>query len=67
MGEIGTHQNMCSSEQVAEGVVEQVNEGGGVQVGVTHHLRGKQRLSRSTTKQTSHHAIAHIHIMGDFL
>lgn len=62
-----THQDVCGSEQVAERVVEQVDEGGGVQVGVTHHLRGKQRLSRSTTKQTSHHAIAHIHVMGHLL
>ncbi|KAF3842595.1 hypothetical protein F7725_024546 [Dissostichus mawsoni] len=45
---------------VAEGVVQQVDEGGGVKVSVAHHLRGKQRLSGSTAEQTSHHAVAHL-------
>lgn len=58
---------MSSSEQIAEGVVEQVDEGGSVQVSVTHHLGGKQSLSGSTAKQTSCHAIAHVHVMGHFL
>lgn len=62
-----SHQHMCSSEQIAEGVIEQVDEGGSVQVSVAHHLGGKQRLPGSTAKQTSHHAVAHVHVMGDFL
>lgn len=41
---------MCSPEQIAEGVVEQVDEGGRVQVGVAHHLGGKQCLPGSTAK-----------------
>lgn len=61
------YQHVCSSEQIAEGVVEQVDEGGGVQVSVAHHLGGKQCLSGSTAKQTSHHAVAHVHVMGHFL
>lgn len=62
-----SHQYVCSSEQIAEGVVEQVDEGGGVQISVAHHLGGKQGLPGSTAKQTSHHAVAHVHVMGDFL
>lgn len=63
----GSHQYMCSSEQIAEGVVEQVDERGGIQVSVAHHLGGKQCLSGSAAKQTSHHAVAHVHVMGYFL
>lgn len=62
-----THQYMSSSEQVAERVVEQVNEGGCIQVGVTHHLGGKQSLSGATAEKASHHAIAHVHVMCHFL
>lgn len=58
---------MSGSEQVAEGVVEQIDEGGGVQVSVAHDLGGKQCLSGSTAEQTSHHAVAHVHVVGDFL
>lgn len=35
------HQDMCCSEQVAEGVVQQINKGGSIKVSVTHHLRCK--------------------------
>lgn len=65
--ETEAHQHVSSSEQIAEGVVQQVDEGGSIKVSVTHHLGGKQSLARSTAKQTSHHAIAHVHVMGDFL
>lgn len=61
------HQHVCCSEQVAERVVQQVDEGGSVQVSVAHHLGGKQSLARPAAKQTSHHAVAHVHVMGDFL
>lgn len=63
----GSHQHMSSSEQVAEGVIEQVDEGGSVQVSIAHHLGGKQSLTRAAAEQTSHHAIAHVHVMGHFL
>lgn len=62
-----THQHVRGSEQVAEGVVQQVDEGGGVQVGVTHHLGGEQRLSRAAAEKASHHAVAHVHVVSDFL
>lgn len=58
---------MCSPEQVAEGVVEQVDERSCIQVSVAHGLGGKQSLSRSTAKQTSHHAVTHVHVMSHFL
>lgn len=62
-----THQYVCSSEEVAEGVVQQVDEGGCVQVGVTHHLRGEQGLSGATAEKATHHAVAHVHVMCHFL
>ena len=65
--EVGTHQHVGGSEQVAEGVVEHVDEGRGVQVGVAHHLRGEQRLPRAAAEQASHHAVAHVHVVGHFL
>lgn len=58
---------MCSSEQIAEGVVEQVDEGGSIQVSIAHHLGGKQSLPGSAPKETSHHAITHVHVMSHFL
>lgn len=58
---------MCSSEEIAERVVEQVDEGGCVQVGVTHHLGGKQRLSGATAEKATHHAVAHVHVVCHFL
>lgn len=61
------HQHVRCSEQIAERVVQQIDEGGRIKVSITHHLGGKQSLARSTAKQTSHHAIAHVHVMGDFL
>ncbi len=61
------HQHVSSSEQVAEGVVEQVDEWGSIQVSVTHHLRRKQSLPRAAAEQTSHHPVAHVHVMSHFL
>lgn len=58
---------MRSSEEVAEGVVQQVDEGGCVQVGVAHHLRGEQGLPGATAEKATHHAIAHVHVMCHFL
>lgn len=62
-----SHQYVCSSEQVTEWVVQQVDEGSSVQVGVAHHLRGEQGLARATAEQTTHHAVAHVHVVGHFL
>lgn len=58
---------MSSSEKVAERIVQQVDERGCVQISITHDLRGKKSLSGSTAKEASHHAIAHVHVMCDFL
>lgn len=58
---------MCSSEEVAEGVVKQVDEGGCVQISIAHHLRGKQGLSGAAAEKATHHAIAHVHVMCHFL
>lgn len=62
-----SYQYVCSSEQVAEWVVQQVDEGSSVQVGVAHHLRGEQGLAGAAAEQTTHHAVAHVHVVGHFL
>lgn len=66
-GNSSTHQDMSSSEEVAERVVEQVDEGGCVEVSIAHHLAGKERLPGATTEEASHHPIAHVHVMSYFL
>lgn len=58
---------MRRSEEVAEWVVQQVDEGGCVQVGITHHLRGEQGLSGATAEKATHHAVAHVHVVCHFL
>lgn len=58
---------MSCSEQVAEGVVQQVDEGGSIKVSIAHHLRCKECLSGATTEQTTHHPITHVHVVGNFL
>lgn len=64
---ITTHQNVGSSEEVAEGVVEEVDEGGCIEVSVAHHLAGKQCLPRAAAEEAPHHPVAHIHVVGHFL
>lgn len=58
---------MGSSEEVAEWVVQQVDEGGGVEVGVAHHLAGEERLPGAAPEQAAHHPVAHVHVMSHFL
>lgn len=58
---------MSCSEEVAEGVVQQVDEGGGVQVGVTHDLGGEQGLPGAAAEEATHHAVAHVHVVCHFL
>lgn len=58
---------MSSSEEVAERVVEQVDEGGRIEVSIAHHLTGKERLPGATAEEASHHPIAHVHVMSYFL
>lgn len=54
-------------EEVTEGVVEEVEEGGGVEVRVAHQLAGKQRLARAAAEEAAHLPVAHIHLVCDFL
>lgn len=62
-----THQDMGSSEEVAEWVIQQIDERCCIEISITHHLTGKEGLPGATAKQASHHPIAHIHIMSYFL
>lgn len=64
---IATHQNVGGSEEVAEGVVEEVDEGGCIEVSIAHHLAGKQRLPRAAAEEAPHHPVAHIHVVRHFL
>ena len=41
------HENVWGAEEVVEGVVEEVDEGGGVQVPEAHRLRREHRLSHT--------------------
>lgn len=58
---------MCGSEEVAEGIVEQVDEGSCVEICIAHHLGGEQSLSGAAAEKATHHAVAHVHVMCDFL
>lgn len=58
---------MGSSEEVAEGVVEEVDEGGCIEISVAHHLAGKKGLPRAAAEEAPHHPIAHVHVVGHFL
>lgn len=62
-----THQDVGSSEEVAEWVIQQIDERCCIEISITHHLTGKEGLPGATAKQASHHPIAHIHIMSYFL
>lgn len=62
-----THQDVGGSEEVAEGVVEEIDEGGCIEISVAHHLAGKQGLPRAAAEEAPHHPIAHVHVMGHFL
>lgn len=58
---------MGGSEEVAKRVVQQVDEGSCIQVGVAHHLGGEQGLSGAAAEKATHHAVAHVHVVGHFL
>ena len=40
-----THQHGWCLEEVTEGVVEKVEEGCGIQISISHHLAGEERLA----------------------
>jgi hypothetical protein len=58
---------MGSSEEVAEWVVQQVDERGRIEICIAHHLAGKECLPGAAAEQASHHPIAHVHVMSYFL
>lgn len=58
---------MGSSEEVAEWVIQQIDERRCVEVSITHHLTGKERLPGAAAEQASHHPVAHVHVMRHFL
>lgn len=58
---------MGSSEEVAEWVVQQVDERGRIEISIAHHLAGKECLPGAAAEQASHHPIAHVHVMSYFL
>lgn len=62
-----THQDVGGSEEVAEGVVEEVDEGGCIEISIAHHLAGKQGLPRAAAEEAPHHPVAHVHVVGHFL
>lgn len=62
-----TDQDWGSHEQVIDGVVQQVEEGGRVQIGVTHHLAGEQRLPGGAAQEAAHLAVGDVHPVGQHL
>lgn len=62
-----TDQHRRGHEQVIEGVVQQVEAAGGVQVRVTHQLAGEQRLSGAAAQETPHLSVGHVHPVGQQL
>lgn len=58
---------MGSSEEVAERVIQQINERCCIEISIAHHLTGKEGLPGATAKQASHHPVAHVHVMSYFL
>lgn len=60
-------QDWRSHEEVIEGVVQQVDAGGGVKICITHQLAGKQCLSGAAAQEASHLAIGHVHPVGQHL
>lgn len=63
----GADQDRRSQEQVIGGVVQQVEAGGRVHVGVSHQLAGEQRLPGAAAQQAAHLAVGHVHPVGQHL
>ena len=66
-GRLVRHQHGRSAEHVGHGVVQQVEEGCGVQVSVATDLTGKEGLEGATAKETTQQTIRHVHLMDDIL
>lgn len=60
-------QDWGSHEEIIEGVVQQVEAGGGVQICISHQLTGKQRLSGTAAQEAAHLAVGHVHSVGQHL
>ena len=58
---------MGSSEEVAERVIQQVDERCCIEISIAHHLTGKEGLPGATAEQAPHHPVAHVHIVSYFL
>ena len=58
---------MGSSEEVAERVIQQVDERCCVEISIAHHLTGKEGLPGATAEQAPHHPVAHVHVVSYFL
>lgn len=68
VGERGrADQDWGSHEEVINGVVQQVDAGGGVEIRVTHQLAGEQRLSGAAAQQAAHLAVRRVHSVGQHL
>lgn len=65
--EEGADQHRRSQEQVIGGVVQQVEAGGRVHVGVSHQLAGEQRLPGAAAQEAAHLAVGHVHPVGQHL
>ena len=58
------HEHGGSSEKVAKRIVKEIEESASVEIGVTNHLRGEERLPGSGPEQTAQHAIILVHAMS---
>lgn len=62
-----TDQDWGSHEEVIEGVVQQVDAGGRVEICITHQLAGKQRLPGAAAQEAAHLPVRHVHSVGQHL
>lgn len=66
-GGSNTDQDRRSHEEVIEGVVQQVNAGGGVQICIANQLAGKQCLCVAAAQEAAHLAVGNVHSVGQNL
>ena len=66
-GSAGTHQLRGRPVQRAERVVQEVEAGGCVEVGIAHQLAGEEHLVEAAAEQAAHRAVALVQLQGDSL
>lgn len=66
-GSARTHQLRGHPVQRAERVVQEVEAGGRVEVGIAHHMAGEERLAEAAAEQAAHHAVPLVQLLGDSL